>query len=366
MRLYYAQNKEDLLIKSFFPDVKKGFYIDVGANDPIIDSVTKLFYDEDWSGINIDPIKKHIVDLNLQRPRDVNMNIGLSNETGELMFREFLQGDGLSTFDPTMRKYYEKGHHSFPTDKFTEYKVPVKTLGEIITSNKIDHVHFIKIDVEGFEYEVISGYNWQKIRPELICIEATHISKDWRPLLKKYKYMLVFFDGVNNYYLAEEAKGRESYFNYANATFAGNPIYYPTFLEIERQATLSAKQENKKLNVVLTDREHQIAFLHRQQRDIRFLAKRLNTEIQIRLNKRAHLYVSQRSLTYQPDPVINEALDSDKNTATEILRLVHQRDSKNIKITSKFISSYFRVSLWWLIAKVYGLVIKVTRKVATI
>ena len=86
MRLYYAQNKEDLLIKSFFPDVKKGFYIDVGANDPVVDSVTKLFYDEGWSGINIEPIKKHIIDLDRLRPRDINLNLGLSDKTDGLTF----------------------------------------------------------------------------------------------------------------------------------------------------------------------------------------------------------------------------------------------------------------------------------------
>src|SRR5205809_5964741 len=120
MRIYYGQNKEDLLIKSFFPDVERGFYIDVGANDPLIDSVTKLFYDAGWSGINIEPIDKHIKNLKTQRTRDVNVHAGIGNKPGKLIFRQYLDGDGLSTFDTATRTDYE-ANTELPTKKFKDY-----------------------------------------------------------------------------------------------------------------------------------------------------------------------------------------------------------------------------------------------------
>jgi hypothetical protein len=116
----------------------------------------------------------------------------------------------------------------------------------------------------------------------------------------------------------------------------------------------------------IADMEQEISLLHSQQRDIRFLGKRLNAEIQIRLNNRAKLYTSQRSLIYQPDSMIDQALDSDKNNTSEILKLVHQRDGENIKITNTLISSYFRVMFWRLSSKSYSAIIKVARKVARI
>jgi len=130
--------------------------------------------------------------------------------------------------------------------------------------------------------------------------------------------------------------------------------------------TQLASGTEDRLKQKMTEMEQEISSLHSQQRDIRFLAKRLNTEIQIRLNKRANLHVRQRSLTYQPDPVIDKAVDSSKNDASEVLRLVHQRDNKNIKITNKLMSSRFRVLFWRLISKFYGLIIKVARKLASI
>ena len=51
----YSQNFEDVMLWRALKDVENGFYIDVGANHPAIDSVTKLFYENGWSGINIEP-----------------------------------------------------------------------------------------------------------------------------------------------------------------------------------------------------------------------------------------------------------------------------------------------------------------------
>ena len=51
----YSQNYEDIYLWRLLQDVHHGFYIDVGAFDHQKDSVTKLFYDRGWSGINIEP-----------------------------------------------------------------------------------------------------------------------------------------------------------------------------------------------------------------------------------------------------------------------------------------------------------------------
>src|SRR4051812_9289860 len=94
----YAQNREDIILNAFFKDIKDGFYIDVGANDPVHESVTKLFYLKGWRGINIEPSENLHRRLLADRPRDINLKLGVSDHDGELKFREYLLGDGLSTF----------------------------------------------------------------------------------------------------------------------------------------------------------------------------------------------------------------------------------------------------------------------------
>ncbi|MDR2831144.1 MAG: FkbM family methyltransferase [Methanobrevibacter sp.] len=94
--LSFSEDKEDLILLSFLDKIKNGFYIDVGANDPYADSVTKLFYDLGWNGINIEPLPYMYNKLCEDRPKDINLNIGISNKKGQLELRS---AGGLSTFN---------------------------------------------------------------------------------------------------------------------------------------------------------------------------------------------------------------------------------------------------------------------------
>lgn len=358
MRIYYAQNKEDLFIGAYFPDIEDGFYVDIGANDPELDSVTKLFYDKGWHGINVEPILRHYKALQEARPRDLNLRIGLSNSPGKLRFREYVQGDGLSTFDQNMVKQYEAGNNA-RAKKYKEYDVEVKTLAEIMDQNKVKHVHFMKIDVEGYEYEVIAGNDWSKYRPELLCIEANHIAKDWRPLLKKAKYTKVFFDGINEYYLAQESMHREKFFDYPQAIFAGNPIYAPAFHE----AQYDLQVKNSELLGIVSDRESQILLLQKQQRDVKFLAKRLFDEVQMRLNKRAMRTNHRRRHVYKEDKSIAHKIQTSVGEKHEALRFIHQQDRQNVILQKTSPLHFIKQLFWKLAAKLFLLIYLVVKKV---
>ncbi len=224
-RVSYAQNREDVIIEAFFPDVEKGFYVDVGANDPKDDSVTKLFYDEGWHGVNIEPSPRLLNKLNIERKRDINVGAGVASIEGILQFREY-HNHGLSTFSDKMKKVYEQ-EIGEKTATFSEYKVAVRPLSKILDDIKPKHIHFLKVDVEGYEYEVLASNDWIRYRPELICIEANHIIKDWHGILKKANYNLVFNDGLNEYFLAHESMARLDKFNYAESIVLGKQIINP-------------------------------------------------------------------------------------------------------------------------------------------
>ena len=78
----YSQNGEDVILKRIFGDKKTGFYIDIGASHPEFLSVTKHFYDQGWSGLNVDPIKKTIDCFTKDRPRDLNLTLAIAFEDG--------------------------------------------------------------------------------------------------------------------------------------------------------------------------------------------------------------------------------------------------------------------------------------------
>ena len=92
----HAQNREDVLLWRALNDVEQGRYIDLGAAEPVTDSVTYAFYQRGWSGINVEPVRTLFDQLQAERPRDINLNIGAGEATDE---RARVGRHGLSTFE---------------------------------------------------------------------------------------------------------------------------------------------------------------------------------------------------------------------------------------------------------------------------
>jgi len=221
----YAQNREDIILSAFFWDVEQGFYVDIGAYDPVDDSVTKYFYDRGWRGVNIEPSQTKFKKLVEARPRDINLNLGISNKNGYLTYRNYTEGQGLSTFSSTIKRGYKDKDGI--TKKYTDKKVRVVTLKKALDENDIPHIHFLKIDIEGHEYEALEQNDWLRYRPEIICIEANHIVKDWHELLRKHGYSTVFNDGLNEYLVGKEYKERADRFKYVEMVIGRNiPMVY--------------------------------------------------------------------------------------------------------------------------------------------
>lgn len=242
----YAQNNEDVILAAYFKDVDKGTYVDVGANHPVRDSVTKHFYDKGWRGINVEPIDKLYALLERQRPDDINVKVGVSDKPGVLQLREYTN-DGLSTFLGDIKRKYA-GRSDEKTATYKDVDVPVVTLAQLFADHPQKHIHFMKIDVEGLELEVLKGNDWKKFRPEMICIEANHRleSRDWRPILTRNGYTQVWNDGLNDYYLAKESMKRKKNFSYPEVMLlSGQVIPYHVIEEIERGRRRVQEEEVK-------------------------------------------------------------------------------------------------------------------------
>jgi len=178
----YAQYNEDLILLALLYDVDEGYYVDVGANHPVYDSVTKLFYKKGWHGINVEPIESLYNQLVEDRPKDINLHLGVGSKIGTETFREYTNIPGHSTFDDQQKKEHDSNA------PYKDYEVKIETLLDIFQKHKVKHIHFLKVDVEGFEHEVINGNDWTKYRPEIICIEANHTTKIFRGRLLENNY----------------------------------------------------------------------------------------------------------------------------------------------------------------------------------
>ena len=195
----YAQNYEDVLLNRLFPDRPGGFYIDVGACHPVFHSVTKLFYERGWQGINIEPIPSMFELLAEARPRDVNLHMGLSILEGNLPFYEVPSAVGFSTFS---QAYAESVRRVWGYE-FEKRSIPVTTLADVCEQYARQTIDFLKIDVESHEREVLEGGDWVRYRPRVVLIEATR-PDDWEHILSSSDYLFALFDGLNRFYVRAE------------------------------------------------------------------------------------------------------------------------------------------------------------------
>lgn len=264
-KVYYSQNMEDLIIKSFFPDKRNGFYIDIGAHDPDHFSVTKLFYEEGWSGINVEPQPGLFKLLSKKRPKDINLEAAVSNKRGTLTLRQYPQGSGLSTLSDRMKKSYSSTSRlRAVTSKYKDIKVNVLTLQDIFKEHvKGREVDFLKIDVEGHEMSVIEGNNWGKNRPKVICVESNHIEEDWPKLLIDNDYEEALFDGLNKYYIDKRlSKKLWSSFDYVKVALDQMSVQAIPFKTLDDQIQKQDSEIHKLYNLIKKQDEH-IKYLER-------------------------------------------------------------------------------------------------------
>ena len=194
----YAQNHEDILLARVFPD-RQGMYIDVGANHPVFHSVTKLFSDRGWTGINVEPSPPVFDRLKLDRPHDINLNVGVGEEVAALPFFESSDYHGWSTFRPELAEHYRKIGVTI-----NERSVPVTTLARICAEHVGDRtIDFLKVDAEGFEHQVLLGADFRIWRPRVLLVENAW-TEAWEPLVLKANYLFAAFDGLNRFYVRRE------------------------------------------------------------------------------------------------------------------------------------------------------------------
>ena len=165
----YSQGGEDLILLHALGTEKKGFYVDVGAFHPQRFSNTFLFYKHGWRGINIDARRGSMDSFNRLRPKDINLEIPVSDKKEELMFYTFNE-PAISGFleDLSLERAKNDGYRIIKAEK-----MQTRTLEEIldIYVSEDTEITFLSVDVEGLDYNVLKSNNWEKYSPKIVLVE---------------------------------------------------------------------------------------------------------------------------------------------------------------------------------------------------
>lgn len=163
----YSQFGEDMILENYFRGRKNGFYIDIGANRPIQGSNTFKLYLNGWKGINVDGNQQLINAFHKVRKRDISLCEIVSNNNEKVSF--FVSDDDrVSTISKEFKEWI-KEHRTYEREVTMTPKSLTQILDQYLAAGqKID---LLTIDVEGHDYEVLVSNDFDKYRPEVICIE---------------------------------------------------------------------------------------------------------------------------------------------------------------------------------------------------
>jgi FkbM family methyltransferase len=192
---------ENFLIWDFFQRNTIGFFVEVGAHDPLVFSQTWLLERYGWKGILIEPQAACCEKLRQQRPNSTIFQVACTSPEGKKIHGEakLFLGDTASSLKPNM------------FDPSTTYRgveiVKLMTLDEILEEVGFDKkLDFLSIDTEGSELEILHGFNIKKYNPTLILVEYHVYSLKLHNYLKDHGYKLVRRTKNNNWYIPKSVK----------------------------------------------------------------------------------------------------------------------------------------------------------------
>jgi len=270
----YAQNFEDVILWRALEHVERGFYIDIGAQDPVVDSVSLAFYERGWRGIHVEPSANYAEKLRAARPDEEVFQVAVALQDGEIAFFE-IPNTGMSTGDEEIARKHESDGF-----KVRSVSVASQPLSAILSRHGDRDIHWMKIDVEGMERQVMKSWLPATARPWVVVVESTKPNSqeqnhdNWESELLDLGYWFVYFDGLNRFYLSHSHAELMSKFgvgpNYFDAFVASNTSWLCRNANVEidvlRQQLTEERNDRAALEVRLAEEQNAKSSLEVQQR----------------------------------------------------------------------------------------------------
>lgn len=199
----YAQNFEDVMLWRALRDVEVGTYLDIGAQDPVHDSVSRAFYDLGWRGVHVEPTPRYAAALRSDRPDERVIEALVGSQRGIATLFEIAE-TGLSTgIDAIAERHRANGLEP------RTIQAPVVSLAYLFDLFEGRDIHWMKIDVEGMESDVLRSWGDHSARPWVVAIESCEPMSQvpshdqWLDEMVARDYREVYYDGLNRFFVAD-------------------------------------------------------------------------------------------------------------------------------------------------------------------
>jgi FkbM family methyltransferase len=203
----YAQNNLDNIVKDFFQfeDGEIGIYAEAGGSHPIDQNNTFLLEQNGWKGIIVEPKEDFNEMYKNIRPNTIVENYVLVNfeydkETIEGDFKYYMMGGLVNTFN-------------FSDWSPSSYKCI--TLQNLLEKHNFSEIHFLCLDTEGTEKDILDGIDLDKTFVHLIIVEIHEINN----VKTNFDFLLEKgFDKVNSFKQHEFFVNKNSKFKWIKSS----------------------------------------------------------------------------------------------------------------------------------------------------
>jgi FkbM family methyltransferase len=192
----FGQYGEDLIIDAVLGCSATGFYVDIGANDPVVFSNTQRFHRRGWRGVCVEPHPGLCERLRLDRSGDLVLNAGVGAGDATMPFYR-IDPDTLSTFDRELAdRNVAENEGARVVEVLTIEVVTLKTLfsKHVPPGKQLD---FMSVDVEGGELAALGGNDWGTWRPTLVMAEINRGGPRIVEFMDGVGYDYVWSNGTN-------------------------------------------------------------------------------------------------------------------------------------------------------------------------
>lgn len=183
---------EQALVQSFFQR-RQGFYVDVGANDPVLDSQSQHLEGLGWTGVLVEPDPDCCALLRQSR-KGVVVEMACSSPENAGKYLQLNRAGPHSTL--------EDQPIAIGAVVRATVSVRCETLDTILRDAQAPvGFDLLSIDIEGHELVALSGFDFAYWKPRLVLIEdhVTHLKK--HQLMTQNGYQLLLRTGLNSWYV---------------------------------------------------------------------------------------------------------------------------------------------------------------------
>ena len=176
----WSQGFEELIIRDALRDMKGGFYLDVGCAWPRTMN-TSYYLEENlhWTGIGVDANPTYAEAWRKTRPNSKFLSFAITDTDGEKV--TFYVGQ-FSSLD-------KKAAEGIAWDgNVVEIRTTTITLNTLLERNGVEKIDFLSMDIERYETPALKGFDIQRYRPDLCCIECLVVGEE-----EKEAWLLEYF-----------------------------------------------------------------------------------------------------------------------------------------------------------------------------